>query len=287
VRQTSAIKPSIAFVGAGALAAGLGQTLHQHGYSIDEIVVRSANSNAKRLAAKLGARLVSLESAALLSKIVWLAVPDDAIATCSEALATRRDWNGRVVLHSSGALSSAVLGSLKTRGAAVASLHPMMTFVSSTKGPSRDSLRGVSFAVEGDPAAAKVATAIARELGGEVLKLSPKRKAAYHAFGSFLSPLIVAELTAAEEVAKLAGISKAQAQRIMRPIVQRTVANYLDNGGQKAFSGPLVRGDVETVRRHVEALNGQTLDAYRALAQLAVRNLKVKNRKQLLEVLAK
>lgn len=281
-RQTS--KPTITFVGAGALAAGLGRALKAHGYAIDEVAVRNRNADAKRLASELGARLVRIDDATFSAGIVWLAVPDDAISSCAAELSSKREWRGQIALHSSGALSSGVLSPLRERGAAVGSLHPMMTFVRASS-IDADTLRGVCFAVEGEPRAVKAATAIARELGGEAFKLSPEHKAAYHAFGAFLSPLLVAELTTAEEVAQAAGISRSQAQRIMRPIVQRTVANYLENGGQKAFSGPLVRGDVETIRRHVESLNGQSLDVYLALARLAVSKLKVRNREQLARVL--
>ncbi len=220
--------------------------------------------------------------------MTWLAVPDDAIGSCATALSAGREWRGKVAFHSSGALSSDVLAPLRHSGAAVASIHPMMTFVRSANvptAPALDTLRGVCFAVEGDARAVRVAGDIARDLGGEVLKLNAERKAAYHAFGAFLSPLLVAELTAAEEVARAAGISKVHAQRILRPIVLQTVNNYLANGGQKAFSGPLVRGDVETVKRHLASLHGQALDVYVALARLAIRKLKVKNGQKMKQLL--
>jgi predicted short-subunit dehydrogenase-like oxidoreductase (DUF2520 family) len=283
-------RPTITFVGAGALAAGLGHALRAHGYTIDEIVVRKKNARKLKLASELGASLVTEPQAKLASKVTWLAVPDDAIGSCASSLAAGRDWRGRVALHSSGALSSEVLTPLRRGGAAVASMHPMMTFVRTASArasgtPASDAQRGVCFAVEGDARAVRVAGAIARELGGEVLKLDPARKPVYHAFGAFLSPLLVAELTAAEEVARAAGISMAHAQRIMRPIVRRTVDNYLANGGQKAFSGPLVRGDLETIRRHLASLHGQALDVYVALARVAIRKLKVKNAQKMKQLL--
>jgi predicted short-subunit dehydrogenase-like oxidoreductase (DUF2520 family) len=282
--------PTITFIGAGALAAGLGGALHAKGYTIDEIVVRRKSARKLALAAELGARLVTAPQASFASDITWLAVPDDAIGSCAASLAIAREWRGTIVLHSSGALSSDVLAPLRKRGAAVASMHPMMTFVRATSAASpatsaSNALAGVCFAVEGDARAVRVASAIARNLGGEVLKLDPSRKVLYHAYGAFLSPLLIAELTAAEEVARAAGISKAHAQRIMRPIVKRTVDNYIANGAQKAFSGPLVRGDVETIKRHLASLHGEPLEVYVALARLAIRKLKVKNARKMKQLL--
>jgi len=288
VKDEAQTRPTITFIGAGALAAGMGRVLHAHGYTIDEIVVRKKSARKQQLASELGASLVTERQAKLISDVTWLAVPDDAIGSCASSLVTAREWRGKVVLHSSGALSSDVLAPLRHSGAAVASVHPMMTFVNAAAEPALavpDALRSVCFAVEGDARGARVATAIAHELGGEVLKLDPARKAVYHAFGAFLSPLLVAELAAAEEVARAAGISKAHAERIMRPIVHKTVNNYLANGAQKAFSGPLVRGDVETIKRHLASLHGPALEVYVALARLAIRKLKVKNAQKMKQLL--
>jgi predicted short-subunit dehydrogenase-like oxidoreductase (DUF2520 family) len=141
----------------------------------------------------------------------------------------------------------------------------------------------VSFAVEGDPVAVRAARRIARDLGGESHAISRKQKQAYHAWGTFASPLLTALLATSEEVAVLAGISKRAARERMLPILLQTVKNYGELGAAAGFSGPIVRGDVETVRRHLEVLGTAPVpcQVYVALARAALEYLPAKNKKML------
>ena len=279
-------KPSVTIVGPGSLGSAMAMALHSAGYPIHEIVggeSRASQQQARRLARKVGARWATRQKARLVSDVIWLSVPDRVIATAARDLAPLADWRGKTVLHSSGALSSDELKVLKRRGAAVASLHPLMTFVRG----SQPMLAGVPFAVEGDGAAVRVARRLVRDLKGEIFHIKKKDKAAYHAWGAFTSPLLLAALVTAEEVAELTGITRATARKRMLPIVRQTVANYEALGPAKAFSGPIIRGDADTVSRHLKALrkSAGAAEVYLALARAALRNLPVQNRKALTKIL--
>jgi predicted short-subunit dehydrogenase-like oxidoreductase (DUF2520 family) len=195
-----------------------------------------------------------------------------------------KGWDSKVALHSSGALESGELRALRRQGAAVASLHPLMTFVSGVT----PSLSEVPFAVEGDPAAERVARSIARDLGGETFVIHKKDKPAYHAWGAFALPLLLAALVTAERVAGAAGIPRKSARKMMLPIVRQTLANYAEHGPKGAFSGPIIRGDAATLEKHLRVLRDvpEARDVYLALARSAVKNLPAKNRKRLRQVLA-
>ena len=108
------------------------------------------------------ARTVEIGKQPLDSGIVWITVPDDAIAGVARALAQSQDWKGKIVFHSSGALTSDELVSLRGKGARVASVHPMMTFVRGAV----PEMAGVAFAVEGDATAVRAARSIVEDLGG-------------------------------------------------------------------------------------------------------------------------
>ena len=165
-------KPTIALVGAGNLARALARALQGAGYRVTTVVARNRAESRRRarvLARQVQARVLSRQDA-IPGDILWICVTDDAIASTAAELAAK--WNGRIALHSSGALTSDLLTPLRRRGAAVASLHPMMTFV----GRSSPSLSGISFAVEGDPAAVRVARRIARDLGGSVFDIAKEGK---------------------------------------------------------------------------------------------------------------
>jgi predicted short-subunit dehydrogenase-like oxidoreductase (DUF2520 family) len=145
----------------------------------------------------------------------------------------------------------------------------------------------VPFALEGDAKALRVAKRIVRDLGGESLPISAANKPLYHAFGAYLSPLIIANLALAERIGIKAGVPKHFVRQASAPILATTVFNYITLGAAAAFSGPLVRGDVETVRKNLAALQGvpDAEAVYRALARSALRTLPVGNKKQLARLL--
>lgn len=263
----------------------MARALRKAGYRLEEIVHRGGASGrrALALARSVGARAVKLEDAELAAEMVWLCVSDGAIAACAGELAKQGKWKGKIALHSSGALSSRELKHLRDRGAAVGSIHPMMTFVRNV----RPELVGVTFAIEGDARALRVARRVARDLRGRVVVIDARQKPMYHAFGAFASPLIVATIAAAERVARKAGLDEKAARASIGPILQQTVCNYLERGKAGAFSGPLVRGDVETVRRHLGALRTapEAREVYVALARSAVRTLPVKKKREIVQLL--
>jgi predicted short-subunit dehydrogenase-like oxidoreductase (DUF2520 family) len=281
-----AAKPSIAIVGAGKLGSTLALALRNARYRITEVVHRDlpeSQRNARALARQLRSRAVTFSGATLDAEIIWLCVPDAAIANSARALAAGTSWKGKIALHSSGALPSSELRTLARRGAAIGSLHPMMTFV---RGSSPD-LRGLSFAVEGDRRAVQAARRIARDLGGRVFDIKSEAKALYHASGSFASPLTVTTLMLAEQAAGAAGLKPKEARTVLAPIIRRTIENYLKNGPEAAFSGPIARGDIVTVRRHLTELRRlpAARAAYVALVMAAMEGLPVRGRRELADLL--
>jgi len=280
-----AAKPRIAIVGAGNLGTALALALHRARYIVDAVQTRSDREylrNAKVLS-KLGGGVV-VRPAEMNADVVWLCVPDGKIGEAAGVLAREGTWKGKVALHSSGALTSDELDVLRRRGAAVASAHPLMTFVRH----SRPALVNVPFAIEGDASAARVARRIVSDLGGRSYPLRKQDKAAYHAWATFASPLLTALLATTEHVAATAGVGgRAAARRRMLPILWQTLANYAKLGAAASFSGPIIRGDVETVSRHLHILSGNAplREVYAALAKTAVLYLPSKNRRKLEEVL--
>ena len=250
-----------------------------------EIVTRAGKKPSKKaaeVAHKAGAAAVALDRAKLDADLLWLCVPDDAIGDCAKRIA-KCGTTAKIALHSSGALPSDVLEPLRKRGLAVAAAHPLMSFVAGPAPPMRD----VLFAVEGDRAAVAAARKMARELGAVPFTIRKDKKALYHAFSAFISPLLIAHFATAERLALEAGVPRASVRKAMQPIVRRTLENYFTNGGAAAFSGPLVRGDVETVRKHLKALRTfpEALGLYSALVKQALEVLPVANGKALKHLL--
>jgi predicted short-subunit dehydrogenase-like oxidoreductase (DUF2520 family) len=292
ILRSMASKSTIAVVGAGNLGTALTLALRDAGYTIEEIIARQDTASlarARKLAALVsggrGSSVVvsSVRKPTLRSQLVWLCVPDREIAACAETLARNSDWHSKIVLHSSGALSSLELAALKKKGAAVASVHPLMTFVRNV----RPSLQGVPFGLEGDPAAIRMARRIVHDVGGDPFPLAREHKPAYHAWGGFTSPLLVATLVTGEQLAMQAGMTQGLARRRMYKIVHQTVANYFEKGPAEAFSGPIIRGDAATVQKHLKVLDEfpEAKQVYVALARSALKHLPGKNKGELSRIL--
>ena len=207
------------------------------------------------------------------AQVLWLCVPDAAIATTAEWLAAQRgDLSEQIVVHSSGALDRSILAAAERAGARTGSVHPMMSF------PTRRviGLRGTHFGVEAaDTATRKRLFTLVRRLGGRPFAIAGDGKAMYHAGAMFGSPLLVATLAAGVRAMRASGIREEEALALLGPMAAATVANVQKQGLARSFSGPLGRGDAATVKVHRKALTKHPLMAqlYVALAGIAAENL--------------
>ena len=277
-------KMSVAIVGAGNLGRVLALALDAAGCRVKEIGTRKGTA-AKSLARRVSAEVVELgPKAEFYASVTWICVPDVAIPAVAKALArSRTEWRGKVVLHTSGASTSKELGALKRKGAAVGSAHPMNSFVPTTKAD----LRGVPFAVEGDARAVRAAMQMAKALGADAFRIAPKSKVLYHAMGAFASPLLVSTLYAGERVGQAAGVR--EPKKVMARILRETVENFLRAGSAAAFSGPIRRGDVKTVQKHLKELRRVrgTAAIYKVLAIQAVIGLPGRQKEAVMRLLGR
>jgi predicted short-subunit dehydrogenase-like oxidoreductase (DUF2520 family) len=264
---------TFSIVGAGRLGTSLGAALVRRGWEIALIVDQDAR------AAREGRRIIGAGRAAAtvgrtsrLGDVVIIAVPDETVGRVAASLAASgASWAGLTVFHTSGVLPAAALGPLKERGARIASLHPIQTFPRKD-GPS-SAFRGITWGVEGDAAAVAIALALVRSLGGRVILLAAKDKPRYHAACTLASNALVSLIGAAAGLLKTAGIDEQTASAILLPLAQETLQNVKNLGLAEALTGPVRRGDEVTVRKHLEALNGEpgTGEIYRVLGRRVLR----------------
>lgn len=200
-------------------------------------------------------------------------VPDDALEEAAGrwAEAGGRDSAGGqgsagtppgVALHTSGVHPAGALAPLRDRGWRVAAWHPLTALPE----PRADAFRGVTFAVEGDEAAAVRGETLARELGGRVLRLEPDAHARYHAAAVFASNHLVACLSVAARELEAATGGRGGLDDLL-PLARAAVDNLEDRGLAEGATGPLSRGDLGTVRRHLEGLPPDAAGLYRVLAR--------------------
>ena len=201
-------------------------------------------------------------------------MPDDAILAVAGELARigGDEWRGLIVLHTSGALGSTLLSSLKSCGAAVGSMHPLQSF----SGAGIPPLEGRVFGIEGDEPAVRVARRIARALEGTPVKVTPAKKALYHAAGAFAAGHLLALEEAGVQLLMNAGIKRAAATKALLLLSRQVLDNYDKLGPHYAWTGPLSRGDYGVVASHQQALQQhrpEFLEAYQSVSRLAARVL--------------
>jgi predicted short-subunit dehydrogenase-like oxidoreductase (DUF2520 family) len=265
----------ISLIGAGRLARSLGFRLRESGWRIHSVVARS-EASARRAVRSIGAGQAKarLSQAVFLAPVLLVAVPDSAIHEIALQLAEFGGdaLAGRVVLHTSGALSSEALAPVRLRGAAAGSVHPLQTF----SGIGIPSLEGRMFAVEGEAAAVRVARAMVRALGGQTLLLDSSVKSLYHAAASMAAGQVLAQLEAAVQLLVAIGLKRREALNALLPLTRQVLDNLETVGPRAAWTGSLARGDHNVIAAHEAALRSlpeEYLGAYRALNRLALRVL--------------
>ncbi|NIR44845.1 MAG: DUF2520 domain-containing protein [Gemmatimonadetes bacterium] len=201
---------------------------------------------------------------------VLLAVPDGAIGSAAAELAARgAPGAGCTALHFSGAQPASRLAPLAEAGYAIGSLHPLQTVADAAHGAER--LRGAFFTFEGAASAASAARAIVESAGGRMLEVHGGDKAAYHAACVFASNYVVAcSAVATRLLADAVGVSREEAARALQPLWSGAAANLEDPGLPRALTGPIARGDVETVRANLAALDEGTKALYARLGLVAL-----------------
>lgn len=269
------MKRALAILGAGRVGREMGARLRKRGWSIGAVVTRHRTSARAAVRAIGGGVPFAAPTVRLLaSNVVLLATGDDALARLARELAALggKEWRGKVALHLSGALPAAVLAPLAARGARIGSMHPMQTFGRH----GHPKLAGVLFAVEGHATALRVARGMVRSLGGLPVRIAARHKAAYHCAGSYAAGHVLASLEAGTRLLKGAGFTRRQAARALVSLSRQMLENFERLGPRAAWTGPLSRGDFAIVAKHRRVLRRyptEYLDAYAALARLAVRLL--------------
>jgi predicted short-subunit dehydrogenase-like oxidoreductase (DUF2520 family) len=263
---------SLAVLGPGVVGSAIAAAAEKAGYTIAAVAARTEEST-RAAAERLGAPAArDVESAAAAAPLVLLTVPDDAIAPLAARLARADAMSaGAVALHCSGALGAEALAPLAERGVAAGSMHPLQTFPDPAT--AAEALKGVYWFCEGAPAATARAEALVEAIGGLFRRIDPGRKALYHAAACMACNYLATLQEAALAAATLGGVAAAEARDAVAPLVAATVENVHRYGAGKALTGPIVRGDAGTVRRHLVALDAVDADLALLYRQLGRRTV--------------
>ena len=273
-KEKSHASIDVSIIGAGRLGTALALALQARGYRIRSLVARHTQS-ARRAAALLdagttpfaGNKIGSLPQADLF----LITTPDDQIADVAAKLTKLQFTPKPVALHTSGALSSDVLSSLKAQGWSTGSVHPLISVSDATT-----SIEGAFWCVEGDSRAVRLAKTIVRDLGGTSFSINSAEKPLYHAAAVMTAGHVTALFDVALEMLVACGLTRKTARQILQPLLASTVHNLETKDPTEALTGTFSRGDVETVKRHLAALKDHKLaDALELYCKLGRRSIKL------------
>lgn len=260
----------IGFIGAGRLGSSLAIAMASAGYSVSALSSRR-ESHRNWLHSRLPNASVHDNPAnvAAESRIVLITTTDTAIKQIADSISWRSD---QMVVHSSGAVPLQALNGASLLGARVGGFHPMQTF------PSPDSanlFQGITFGIEStDAQLFSWLSSLASDLGGQAYPLTAEQRPAYHAAAVMACGLLAGLTGLAAEIWASAGtISRQQALAALVPLVKTTANSMGENGLPQALTGPYVRGDVETVRAHIEASTAVSEELGAAYSALAIATL--------------
>jgi len=262
-RRKGARVSVVGIIGAGRVGSALALSLAEKGHTVAAIASRRDNG-ARALARRIaGAQATSAQEVAGRCDLVFLTLPDAAVAPVASELAWRA---GQAVVHTSGALDLSVLAPAAARDALPGGFHPLRAFALGDSGA--NAFAGVTIGIAGPPALSAELEALADGLGARALRIDGVDRALYHAAAVFASNFGIALLLAARRAWTLAGLPEAEARAALAPLLAGATANASAMPLERALSGPISRGEPDTVADHLERLRRapDLAELYRALS---------------------
>ena len=252
------------FIGAGTTGTALAVSLAQTGCQVTAVSSRSLTS-AEKLAGRVsGCRICEgAQEVADTAQLVFITTPDDVIAK----VAAEVQWHEKQhVVHCSGAHSVDILEPARRYGASTGCFHPLQTFASVEQ--AIDNVPGSTFALEAEEPLLTILKDMATALEGDVVVLKAGDKVLYHAAAVFACNYLVTLVKLATDLWRTFGVPPAQATKALMPLLQGTLSNIENVGLPNCLTGPIARGDLGTINRHLDALekgNQSVLGIYKEL----------------------
>ena len=256
----------IGVVGAGRVGAVLAAALREAGHEIAAVAGESHASRTRIETLLPGVRVDKPTAVSRACDLLLLTVPDDMLSNVVTMLAASGAIReGQYVVHTSGKHGLAVLQPAADAGAHVLAMHPAMTFTGTHVDLAR--LAGCVYGVTANPDTEDLAAKLVADLRGRLLRVAEDRRALYHAGLAHGANHLVTLVSQAMDLLRDSGADDPAAT--LRPLLTAALENALEYGSA-ALTGPIVRGDVETVRAHlrdIAANRPATLESYVAMAR--------------------
>lgn len=257
-------------VGGGRLGQTLGRLWHDTGVCRVEGVLNTTPASAERAVSFVGGgRAVSSYTELGRSDVTLIGVADDAIEdVCQRLVDHGLAARSSTVFHCSGGLSSDVLAPAAGVGARTASVHPVKSFADPSLAVA--SFAGTYCGIEGETRAVSLLKGMFEKIDAQCFDVDPRYKTQYHAASVMVCNYLVCLMELGFQLYARAGVTRSTAARMVRPIMQETLENVLEIGTAQALTGPIARGDIQMVERHLDALRADAPHIARIYAELGL-----------------
>lgn len=269
------MKYIIGFIGAGKVGFSLGKYFSKAGLEICGYYSKNPSSSIEAAKFTASVNFIDLKELVTNCNLLFITTPDDKIKEVWLTL-QKLDLKDKIICHTSGSFSSNIFSDINTSGAFGYSIHPMFPF--SDKLNSYKNLNKAYFSIEGDPYYLQELKTFLETLGNTVILLKASEKALYHLANVTVSNLVLSLLDIGTGYLEKCNVSKEQALNALFPLIEANINNIKTKGFKAALTGPIERGDIETIKKHLKVLPNNDYILYKRLSLNLIKLAEQKNR---------
>ncbi len=265
----------IGFIGAGKVGFSLGKFFKEKDLDVSGYFSRNFSSSKEASVFTNTKHFERIKDLVMKSNIIFITVPDNEILNVYSSLKSY-SLKDKIICHTSGCLSSHIFSDIDDLGAYSYSIHPM--FPISQKKESYKYLKDAVFTIEGHSKYLDFMTNLFSSTGVKIIPIESKNKSLYHLASVTVSNLFLALLNRSCSYLKRCGFNETDALNTLYPLIKNNIENALNTGLTNALTGPIERGDINTIKKHITIMPKEHKVVYCELSKELISIAKTKNR---------
>ncbi len=264
----------IGFIGPGKVGVNLGRYFTHKGIDLSGFYGRNIENTMNAANVTKSKFYENIQEIIKESDILFITTPDDIISIIDSEL-SKFDLNSKSICHTSGSLKSNVLCNAKHSGAFIYSIHPIFAF--SNKNMNLNELEKIYFSIEGDIFDDSMVLKLFEIIGNNFFERDEKTSSIYHLANVFISNLTLSLLEIGISYFKILGLSEEEALKAVKPLINGNIENIFSSGFVNSLTGPVLRGDINTIEKHISVINDEDKDIYNLLSLNLLKLVALKN----------